>query len=53
MLLAPTGAVKTSILETRHDSDGNAIVHEREVPADYAAGEPKPPQGSVLRITKP
>ena len=38
-LLVPTGAVKTSILVTRKDSDGNTTVHEREVAADHAAGQ--------------
>ena len=52
-LLAPTGAVKTSILVTRQDSDGNTTLHEREVAADHAAGEVKLPQGSILQITKP
>ena len=50
--LVPTGAVKTSLLVTRRDSEGNTIVEEREVAADHAAGEAQLPQGAILRKTK-
>ena len=50
--LVPTGVVKTSVLVTRLDSEGNAIVQEREVSADQAAGEAQLPQGTILRKTQ-
>ena len=49
--VVPTGAVKTSLLVTRRDSEGNTIVEERKVAADHAAGEAQLPQGAILRKT--
>ena len=50
--LVPTGPVKTSRLVTSRDSEGNAIVEEREAVADHAAGVAHLPQGTILRKTE-
>ena len=47
--LVPIGAVKTSVLVTQQDNNGNNIVHEQAVAADHALGQATLPQGVILR----
>ena len=47
--LVPIGVVKTSVLVTQQDNNGNNIVHEQAVAADHALGQATLPQGVILR----
>ena len=47
--LVPIGVVKTSVLVTQQDNNGNTIVHEQAVAADHALGQATLPQGAILR----
>ena len=47
--LVPIGVVKTSVLVTQQDNNGNNIVHEQAVAADHALGQATLPQGAILR----
>ena len=45
--LVPIGVVKTSVLVTQQDNNGNTIVHEQA--ADRAVVQTTLPQGTILR----
>ena len=47
--LVPIGVVKTSVLVTQQDNNGNNIVHEQAVAADHALGQATLPQGVISR----
>ena len=47
--LVPIGVVKTSVLVTQQDNNGNTIVHEQAVAADRAVVQTTLPQGTILR----